>query len=280
VTRSPRLVAASLEHARFEIIPMRGIEAELEHLPPGAVVTITASPTRGLQPTLDLAEQVVGRGHHAVPHLSARLVESAAHLDELVARMVELRLSEVFVIAGDVGEPAGPYEGAADLLEAMAEGGHAFAQVGISGYPERHPVIPDATTIDAMHRKAPHATYIVSQICFDASTTRSWIDAVRDRGITLPIHVGLPGVIDRPRLLRLSLRVGLGDSARFLSHQSRLGGRLLAGYQPDELVHGLADLVADPVRGVAGWHLFTFNEVERTEAWRRQLLATTLGAAL
>jgi methylenetetrahydrofolate reductase (NADPH) len=280
VTRSPRLVAASLEDARFEIIPMRGIEAELEHLPPGAVVTITASPSRGLEPTLDLAERVAGRGHHAVPHLSARLVRSAAHLDEILVRMVELHLPEVFVIAGDVGEPAGPYEGAADLLEAMAESGHEFDQVGISGYPESHPVISDPTTIDAMHRKAPHATYIVSQICFDVPTTRRWIAAVRDRGITLPIHVGLPGVVDRSRLLRLSLRVGIGDSARFLSHQSRLSGRLLTGYQPDELVHGLTDLVADPVRGVAGWHLFTFNEVERTEAWRQRLLATTLGAAL
>jgi methylenetetrahydrofolate reductase (NADPH) len=31
--------------------------------------------------------------------------------------------------------------------------------------------------------------------------------------------------------------------------------------------------VADPALRVAGWHLFTFNEIRRTEAWRQRLLA-------
>ena len=280
MTPSDARVAASLAHPRYELIPMRGVEDQLEHLPLGAVVTITASPTRGLEPTVDLAAMVAARGHRVVPHLSARLVSSPAHLDELLARLTELEVREVFVIAGDAPHPAGPYEGAGDLLEAMAEVGADFERVGISGYPETHGLIPDATTISAMHRKAPHATHIVSQICFEPAVTRRWVAAVRARGITLPIHVGLPGVVDRSRLLRLSLRVGLGDSVRFLSKQAQVGGRLLAGYEPDELVYGLADLVGDPVQRVVGWHLFTFNEVERTEAWRQRMLANLQGAAL
>ena len=280
MTPSDARVAASLAHPRYELIPMRGVEDQLEHLPLGAVVTITASPTRGLEPTVDLAAMVAARGHRVVPHLSARLVRGPAHLDELLARLTELEVREVFVIAGDAPHPAGPYEGAGDLLEAMAEVGADFERVGISGYPETHGLIPDATTISAMHRKAPYATHIVSQICFEPAVTRRWVAAVRARGITLPIHVGLPGVVDRSRLLRLSLRVGLGDSVRFLSKQAQVGGRLLAGYEPDELVYGLADLVGDPVQRVVGWHLFTFNEVERTEAWRQRMLANLQGAAL
>lgn len=265
---------ASLRQPRYEIIPMRGVEEQLDHLPADAVVTVTASPTRGLEPTLDLATVVAARGHRVVPHLAARSVSSGGHLAEVLARIRELGAREVFVVAGDRAQQAGPYAGAVELLAAMAEHGHQLEEVGISGYPERHPFLDDRTTIEAMTAKSRYATYIVSQICYEPAIVRSWITAVRARGIELPIHVGLPGVVDRRRLLRLSVRLGLGDPLRYLSKQSETAGRLLRGYQPDALVHGLADLAADPARGVAGWHLFTFNEVARTDEWRRQLLAT------
>jgi methylenetetrahydrofolate reductase (NADPH) len=263
----------SLERARFELVPMRGVDGQLEHLPPGAVVTVTASPTRGLDATVELVTEVVARGHRAVPHLSARLVRSEAHLDRLLDRLHELALREVFVIAGDTPSPAGPFEGAADLLEAIAARGRPFEHVGISGYPETHAFLTDRVVVDAMQRKLPHATYIVSQICYDPVVVRGWLSTLRARGVVLPVYVGLPGVIDRAKLLRVSLRVGLGDSVRFLRKQSDVATHVLTGYTPDELVWGLADLLHDPHAGVAGWHLFTFNEVERTERWRQELLA-------
>lgn len=272
-------LAQSLAHARFEIIPIKGVEAQLEYLPPGQTVTVTASPTKGLAPTLELAALLVARGYHVVPHISARLVSGREELASILARLEALGIAEVFVPAGDAEVPAGPYEGAADLLEDMVAIGHHLTSIGITGYPESHAFIPDATTISAMARKAPYATYIVSQICYDARTIRRWVSAVRARGIDLPIHLGIPGVIDRAKLLRVSLRVGLGDSVRFLRKQHDIATHMLAGYTPDELLNTLDDLLADPRTGIAGWHLFTFNEVERTERWRQDLL-TRRGAVL
>jgi methylenetetrahydrofolate reductase (NADPH) len=263
----------SLERARFEIIPMRGVEDQIDLLPEGSVVTVTASPTRGLGPTLELARELAAREHRVVPHLSARLVGGHDELARILDELHALGVVEVFVPAGDIAHPLGPFEGAADLLEAMTELGHGLEHVGITGYPETHAFIPDVTTIEAMHRKAPHATHIVSQICYDAAMIRGWIDAVRARGVHLPIFLGIPGVIDRARLLRVSMRVGLGDSVRFLRKQTEVAGRLLTGYVPDELIHDLADLVGDDQARVSGWHLFTFNEVGRTVEWRRQLMA-------
>ena len=271
---------ASLERPRLEIIPMRGIEDQIPYLPRGGVVTVTASPTKGPEATFGLVATLVDLGHRAVPHLAARSITGRDHLEAVLCRLAALRIREAFVIAGDTRQPAGPYEGAADLLEAMAELGHGLEEIGITGYPEPHALIDDRTIIEAMARKAPHATYIVSQICYEAPAIRRWIHDVRARGIRLPIHIGLPGVVDRARLLRLSLRVGLGDSVRYLSKQSEVAGRLLAGYEPGDLVHELADLLADPAADVAGWHLFTFNEVRRTEQWRARQLAATRGVAL
>ncbi len=270
----------SLERARFEIIPMKGVDAQLEFLPHGQTITVTASPTKGLEPTLELTELLAGQGHTVVPHVSARLVEGREHIARILEHLERLGVTQVFVPAGDAEIPAGPYEGAADLLEEMSDLGHHLTGIGVTGYPESHAFIPDATTIEAMSRKAPHATAIISQICYDPQTIRRWVSAVRARGVTLPIYLGIPGVIDRAKLLRVSLRVGLGDSVRFLRKQHQVATHMLTGYTPDELITDLVDLFNDAEANVAGWHLFTFNEVERTERWRQELLTELRGAAL
>lgn len=271
-------VHATLRRARFEIIPMKGVDDQLAHLPDDASITVTASPTKGLAATLGLTSTLAAAGHHVIPHLSARLFTDRDHVADVIAQLDDLGVDEYFVPAGDAPEPTGPYEGAADLLPDIRELGFT-GRIGITGYPESHAFIDDATTISAMAAKAPHATHIVSQICYDPATTASWVDAVRDRGVDLPIHVGLPGVVPFRRLLKISSRVGLGDSMRFLTKQHGVARRLLTGYQPDHLVEGLADTVADETLDVAGWHLFTFNAVEDTVSWWRRQVAATAAAA-
>lgn len=267
----------SLAGVRFEIIPMKGVDDQIAHLPDGAVVTITSSPSKGIDATLELAERLLRRGFEVVPHIAARSVASTGHLEQIIRRVEDLGMSEVFVIAGDAEEPAGPFEGAAPALRAMAGIGHGLRDIGITGYPESHALISDPATIEAMFEKVPYATKIVSQICYDPDTIKWWIGAVRDRGVDLPIYIGLPGVVDRARLMRISMKVGLGDSMRFLRKQSGVAKRLMSGYTPDDLVRELAPYLAESRHNVAGWHLFTFNEIENTERWRQQMLARCKG---
>jgi methylenetetrahydrofolate reductase (NADPH) len=268
-----QVVRESFSTPRFEIIPMKGVEQQLAHVPPDAVVTVTSSPTKGTEATLALAERLRGSGHgRVVPHVAARLIGDRIELKDLLQHLTDVGIDEIFVVAGDADEPAGPFEGTVDLLRAMADIGHSL-RVGITGYPESHAFIPDDTTISAMHAKEPYADHIVSQICYDPAATARWITAVRARGTRLPIYVGLPGAVDFARLLRISKRVGIGDSMRFLRKQWATVARMVGGYQPDDLVNGLLPTVADPAMGIAGWHLFTFNEIRRTAAWRQDLIA-------
>ena len=149
-----------------------------------------------------------------------------------------------------------------------------FAEVGVSGYPESHRFISDETTIEAMFAKEPMATCIVSQICFDAQVIATWVRRVRERGTLLPIWIGVPGAVDNRKLLRTSLRIGLGESARFLRSQRGWLARLMLSrrYTPTDLLQQLVPSFADPAARVAGIHVYTFNELERTERWRRQLI--------
>ena len=265
----------ALRRPRYEVIPLQGVEeAVVEHVPKDVKLTVTASPKKGIETTLEFAERLSNQGYQVVPHLSARLVVDEAHLKDILERLRESGIREVFVIAGDPDEPAGKFAGADELLPVMAQIGHDFEEVGITGYPESHPVISDEVTIEAMYDKAPHATYIVSQICFDPKVTADWIRRVRRRGVELPIYVGIPGSVSRQKLLRISRNIGLGESARFLKKQrSRLLRLFLpGGYSPDRLIRGLTPSLADPQNNVRSFHIYTFNEVEKTEAWRRKKL--------
>jgi methylenetetrahydrofolate reductase (NADPH) len=267
-------LADLLSHPRFEVLPLDGIEEQVrEHLPTEVKVTVTASPRKGLEATLELSERLAAAGYPVVPHLSARLVRDRPHLEEVLARLSAAGIRELFVPAGDATEP-GEFQGAAELLEAMGDSRTQFERIGITGYPESHHLISDEETIRAMFAKASMATDIVSQLCFDPATIGWWIGAVRARGVGLPIWIGLPGCVDYAKLMRISMRIGMAESARYLSHQRGLISRLLTRqFKPNRLLDGLAQVVAEPDAGVAGFHLYTFNEVGRTERWRQRAIA-------
>jgi methylenetetrahydrofolate reductase (NADH) len=272
-----------LRRPRLEVMPLDGIEEEvIARVAPELKVTVTSSPTKGVEATLALAERLAAHGYTVVPHLAARLVADRAHLREVLARLADLGVREVFVVAGDIRQPAGEFEGAAALLAAMADVGHDLEEIGITGYPESHAFISDETTIQAMFDKAPLATYIVSQICFDPEVIATWIERVRNRGVDLPIHIGLPGPVAATRLLRLSRRIGLGESARFLRRHGNWLGRLMLprAYRPERLLDHLAPCLSRPDSGVAGLHLFTFNEIAQTERWRTESIARLAGRRL
>jgi len=271
-------VAPLLRAPRYEVFPGAGTEqAVLEWVPRELTVTVTASPTRGLEPTLDLATSLAGHGYTAVPHVTARLVRDDAHLADIVARLTAAGISDIFVPGGDADPPAGRFHSALELLEQLAEMGRPFARVGITGYPESHPKIDDDITIQSMWDKRRHAAYLVSNLCFDPATLRRWITRVRARGVTLPLLVGLPGPVDRARLLRMATVAGVSESARFLAGHTewflRLG--VPGGYSPQRLLDRVSGTLTDPAAAVEGLHIFTFNQLRQTEEWRRQMLALT-----
>jgi methylenetetrahydrofolate reductase (NADPH) len=276
-----QVVTDALRRPRYEVIPLQGMEDQVvEHVPKDVKVTVTASPKKVIESTLEFAERLSERGYATVPHLSARLIRDEAHLEEVLGRLRASGIREAFVVAGDAKEPAGKFAGASELLAAMEELGHGLDGIGITGYPESHPFISDADTIRAMYEKEPYATYIVSQICFDAEVIAAWARRVRQRGVDLPIYVGLPGAVSRQKLLRISRGVGLGESARFLKKYGNWLVRffLPGGYSPDHLIEGLTSSFVDPESNVQGFHVYTFNEVAKTEAWRREKLGG-MGAA-
>jgi methylenetetrahydrofolate reductase (NADPH) len=265
-----RLLAAPT----FELVPLKNAFEQAAFLPPGATVSVTASPAKGIEATVALCEQLQAAGFRAVPHLSARQVRDRSHLGDLVAWLEGAGVSRAFVVGGDAKEPGAYVDGLA-LLREMAEIGHPLDEIGIPCYPQGHAFIPDAALLEALRAKATFASYMTTQLCFDPGAIASWVRARRDEGLVLPIHVGIPGIAEPHRLLAIAARIGVADTHRFLSKNARFVARLLRSggfYKPDGLLDGLAPALADPVVGAVDLHLYTFNAVEATERWRGSYL--------
>jgi methylenetetrahydrofolate reductase (NADPH) len=176
----------------------------------------------------------------------------------------------VFVPGGDAAEPVGDYDCALDLLRDIADIGHRFKYVGVAAHPEGHPLVDGAELLRLLKEKQKCSNYLVTQMCFDPDLLISWLRSIRKDGVTLPAWLGLPGVADIPKLIALSLRIGVGQSVRVLKKQKGLVRRMISAkpYQPDDLLAGLQPHLDDPLLDIPGFHLFSFNDVERTERWR------------
>lgn len=266
-------VRRTLLEPKYELIPLKNVLDQSTFLPDGATVSVTASPQKGMSATVDLTLELKERGFDAIPHISARLTADRAELEGILNRLDGAGIHKAFVVGGDVEDHGEFFDGLA-LLAAMEEIGHGLTEIGVPGYPEGHHIVDIPTITKALEDKLPYASYVTSQMCFQPDAIEDWVRSLRDSGIGLGVYIGIPGVAELTKLISLSLRIGVGPSARFLSKNKSLAGKLVrpGGYSPDDLVLGLAPLLADPAANVHGFHVYTFNRCDTTEQWRQDML--------
>ena len=114
-------MSALLHNVLFEIIPLKSADAAIAALPTGSHVSVTCSPVKGIAATLELSERVLVAGHIPVPHISARMVESAAEVHRIAQWCRTHRVRELFVIGGDQEKPLGPFVDGLSFLKCLVE---------------------------------------------------------------------------------------------------------------------------------------------------------------
>jgi methylenetetrahydrofolate reductase (NADPH) len=253
--------------AQFEVLPFERAEREAAELPEPARLTVTSSPRHGADQTVDFAVRLTEFGHTVIPHLAARAIRDESHLDQLLDRMAQGGIDEAFVIGGDNGEPLGEYASAGDVLARVRE---RVRSVGVAAYPEGHPQIDAEALARVLEQKSAHADYIVTQMCFDADAVLGWLKDARERGVSLPVIIGLPGVVERKRLLEVSMRIGVGPSVAYVRKQRGLFGMLRRpASTADKLLDALAPCLEEPRLNVTGFHYYTLNALLDTWNWER-----------
>jgi methylenetetrahydrofolate reductase (NADPH) len=274
LTAGDRNVLAQLvANPIYELIPLGSARDRAAALPAGAPVTVTTSVRLGLDATLDLSEWLSSHGHDVAPHIAARLFRDRAHAADTLARMRAAGLRRIFVVGGD-GEPVGEVADGLSLLRLFAELGHSFDEIGVPAYPEGHVKIPDDVLLRDLREKQRFAQAMTTQMSFNPGAVANWTQRIRGEGITLPIHLGVPGAMELRRLMAVAARIGVVDSARYLMKQRSLLGHLVrrGSFGADQFLRDLAPALAAPGADVRALHLFTMNQVEQTVAWRQRLL--------
>ena len=99
-----------------------------------------------------------------------------------------------------------------------------------------------------MWDKRRYATHIVSNLTFDPDAIKVWVRRMRDRGITMPLLLGLPGPVERTKLLAMATKIGVGESTRFLVKHKGTLARLAApgGFTGERFLEQCAPALAAP----------------------------------
>ena len=268
-------IRQDLQKSYMEIIPVPGIEDKLDSLPSDMYLAVTCSPTKGVDETLELSEKLIERGFKVTPHIASKCVSGEEHLEAIIKKLDDLGIESIFVPGGDRPEPMGDFNNALDLLKALKKLGHNLNKIGMAAHPEGHPDVSDEILMEALEEKKDLADFIVTQMCFDAEILNDWMNQIQKKGIELPVWVGLPGVIERGRLLKTSLRIGVGDSLRFLRKKSQVATELMKSsiYNPDDLVRDITEQIDINDSKLAGYHIYCFNQIETTEKWRTERIS-------
>ena len=215
-----------LESLYFEVIPMKGFEEKLDVQRPVIVSVLPALQSKACRSLWTPSPS--SRPWFftdATPCCASG--KNKQHLKDIVSLLPDSNLTSIFVPGGDLDEPMGEYDSSAAVLQDLAEMDHPFTRIGVASYPEGHPAISDDLLFEALAAKQGIATHMVTQMCFDMPVLVKWLSEMRDRGITTPVWIGLPGVMDRMRLFKTSLRIGVGQSAKYAKKQKGLIGMFL-----------------------------------------------------
>ena len=268
-------IREDLQKSYMEIIPVPGIEDRLDPLPSDMYLAVTCSPTKGVNETLELSEKLIAKGFKVTPHIASKCVSGEKHLETIIKKLDELGIESIFVPGGDRPEPMGDFNNALDLLRALKKLGHNLNKIGMAAHPEGHPDVSSEVLMEALEEKKEFADFIVTQMCFDAKILNDWMVEIHKKGIELPVWVGLPGVIERGRLLKTSLRIGIGDSLRFLRKKSQVATELMKSsiYNPDDLLKDITEQNDIDQTNLAGYHIYCFNQIETTEKWRSDTIS-------
>jgi len=253
-----------------------------EVLPAGTRIYITFLENTPFEDTVALAARVVQQGMRPVPHLAVRAIPDRAALSGMLARLADIGVTEVLVIAGSVAKPAGEYDETMQVLTSGVLPEHGITRIGVAGHPEGTPDIGPTELAAALAAKNALAAeqgldmYVVTQFCFAPEPIIAWEREIRAAGIRLPIVIGLPGLTSPAKLLRFGLSCGIGPSLKVLRKQSGGVLRLATSsvYHPDQTMLGLVRSgVDEPASLIQGVHFFPFGSLQRTAEWAGQLSA-------
>lgn len=270
------LQAASIEVTGKQIEKFPLLKAAL---PEGTKVFIALIEAQDADLQITAATELRKLGFEPIPHVPARFVRDTDALKRRMEAFAEKAgVTAILALGGGAPEPIGVFDAALQMMETGVFQQYGLRRIGIAGHPEGNPDITKRHGDDALLRCLQEKSawisaagvegFIATQFLFEAGPVALWASNLRDGGINLPIHVGVPGPATIKTLVKYAAMCGVGNSARFIRKQALNITKLLTVSEPTEYVTQLARLHYDrPELNISAPHFYPFGGFDKLFAW-------------
>jgi|TARA_B110000483_G_scaffold142038_1_gene169776 methylenetetrahydrofolate reductase (NADPH) len=265
----------------IEVIPRSAakIESFADILPKNTRVYIAHIETEDIAAMVATAKRLNDEGFTVMPHIPARIIKNQAMLNDWISMYQnEAGVDEALLLAGSSKKPAGDFDSSIQLIESGLFDKAGFKRLHIAGHPEGSMDIdPSGGTKNVSEalswkqefsKRTDASMAIATQFCFDAEVVKKWTDDIKEKGIDIPIHIGIAGPAKLQTLLKFSIECGIGASMKVLTKRAKDLTKLLLPYKPTQILNELAEYKSiDPKLNIEQVHFFPIGGIKQTVDW-------------
>ena len=282
---SKNLLKNFLNNFSIEVTPraVSKIENLSELIPSGTLVYIAHIEGTPIEEMVKTAKKINQQGYATMPHFPARIIKDKKTLREWISKYQnEANVKSALLLGGGINKPYGEYDSSIQLIESELFDLAGFEKLYIAGHPEGNKDIdPDGSTknIDqALLWKNEYKNRtdidmaITTQFCFDSKTVINWANDIKNKGVDIPIHIGIAGPAKLQTLLRYSIECGVGASIKILQKRARDLTKLLLPYKPTKILSELAEhKFNNPNFNIEKVHFFPLGGVKQVTSFVKEL---------
>ena len=250
---SNNLLKNFLNNFSIEVTPraVAKIENLSELIPSGTLVYIAHIEGTPIEEMVKTAKKINEQGYATMPHFPARIIKDKKTLKDWISKYQnEANVKSALLLGGGINKPYGEYDSSIQLIESELFDLAGFEKLYIAGHPEGNKDIdPDGSTknIDQAllwkneyKNRTDADMAITTQFCFDSKTVINWANDIKNKGVDIPIHIGIAGPAKLQTLLRYSIECGVGASIKILQKRALDLTKLLLPYKPTKILDELA----------------------------------------
>ena len=251
---SKNLLKNFLNNFSIEVTPRAVAKIENLHelIPSGTLVYIAHIEGTPIEDMVKTAKKINEQGYATMPHFPARIIKDKKTLKDWISKYQnEANVKGALLLGGGVNKPYGEYDSSIQLIESELFDLAGFEKLYIAGHPEGNKDIdPDGSTknIDQAllwkneyKNRTDADMAITTQFCFDSKTVINWANDIKNKGVDIPIHIGIAGPAKLQTLLRYSIECGVGASIKILQKRALDLTKLLLPYKPTSIINELAE---------------------------------------
>ena len=282
---SNKSLKSFIKEFSIEVTPraVAKIENLSDLIPSGTLIYIAHIEGTPIDEMVKTARKINDQGYTTMPHFPARIIKDKNTLKDWILKYQnEANVYNALLLGGGVNKPYGEYDSSIQLIESELFDLAGFKKLYIAGHPEGNKDIdPDGSTknVDkalSWKNKFKDRTdadmAITTQFCFDSKTVINWANDIKDKGIDIPVHIGIAGPAKLQTLLKYSLECGVGASIKILQKRAMDLKKLLLPYRPTSILAELAEYKSDnPNFNIEKVHFFPLGGVKQVTNFVKEL---------